>query len=365
MKNTFIYLLIFTTNVLLGQQTPTIDVSHSENFIWVNTKPVNLQDKIIVIDFWATWCAPCISGFEHYNDLIASNKHNDIVFLTITDEDKKKVSKVLERIDIDAHSIIDKANKWYTDLDIQAIPYGVIIDKNGKIAWRGNTKELTNKVIEDIHQQSSEHQDIFTLKYFFKQLQSNNKPQIEVSKNTDGKQMEVKMEQHRLLKGYTIKDAYRSIFDLQLMTKDTTKYDILFIQPESNLNQKTGVKLLNDKLGINLQSRQKTFKYYELKIEDYDKMDITMDPENTSNSSSVTSSQSIDDKTAIGRNITLQELVTLLNSRESVFIYTGNDIKHYNFLLTGKNTKELIESLSTYGIRCNEVEREITIYEVK
>jgi thiol-disulfide isomerase/thioredoxin len=50
----------------------------------IDDKEVHLADfkgKVVVLDFWATWCGPCISSFPHTQKLAAKYKDQDVVVL--------------------------------------------------------------------------------------------------------------------------------------------------------------------------------------------------------------------------------------------------------------------------------------------
>lgn len=98
----------------------------------------SLKGKVVVIDFWATWCGPCRAQHPLYEQVKLRYKNNkDVVFLAIsTDEDRDVVKPFLE------------AQKWgkqvyfedgiATLLRINSIPTTVILDKQGNIISRLN-----------------------------------------------------------------------------------------------------------------------------------------------------------------------------------------------------------------------------------
>ncbi len=106
------------------------------------------KGKIIYIDFWASWCKPCIGELPFSKKL--HNKYNDIVFLylALNDEEKKwqkaiNKFKLLENSYFISNSI---SSEFITEYKIKTIPRYMIIDKKGQITYsdapRPSSKEI-------------------------------------------------------------------------------------------------------------------------------------------------------------------------------------------------------------------------------
>ena len=110
------------------------------------------KNKILVLDFWATWCAPCIAGFPDFNKLSKKYSAPDIVFASLTDEPANVARKFFSRTkkELDAVKLSDTSRKTGNGFNVESIPYCVIIGKDNIVKWAGQSYELTAGVLDKI-----------------------------------------------------------------------------------------------------------------------------------------------------------------------------------------------------------------------
>ena len=106
----------------------------------------DLYGKVLVIDFWATWCAPCIKSFPAMMEVQHSYKDNkEVIFLyvnTLEVEGRNGdfISQFLDKKGIDLKVYLDRANPGIETLSeklgISSLPYKIIVDKSGEIRYR-------------------------------------------------------------------------------------------------------------------------------------------------------------------------------------------------------------------------------------
>lgn len=158
MKKLFLPLLILLalnvfsqSNIEVGAAAPEIHITD-----WIANTPAdqNLSDKYIVLEFWATWCGPCIKAVPHMNELQKKFDRNDLYYLSLTDESVEKVNRTLKRIDF--HSIVVSDQTRQTKLaygdgenGLESLPMTVLIDQEGIIRWIGLPSQLTAEVMRD------------------------------------------------------------------------------------------------------------------------------------------------------------------------------------------------------------------------
>lgn len=92
--------------------------------------------KVVVINYWATWCGPCKEEIPQLNELVTEFKDNkDVVFLGITNEPPPTVMAYLEQLEFN-YDIHFDAFGVAQAMQIEAIPTHFIIDQNGRLQYQ-------------------------------------------------------------------------------------------------------------------------------------------------------------------------------------------------------------------------------------
>ena len=102
----------------------------------------DLKNKVVVVDFWATWCGPCKASFPGMQKMV--NKYKDdpnvkFVFIDTWERGENKQKDALDFITANKytfHVLQDTEDKVVEQFKVNGIPTKFVIDKNGKIRFK-------------------------------------------------------------------------------------------------------------------------------------------------------------------------------------------------------------------------------------
>jgi thiol-disulfide isomerase/thioredoxin len=115
------------------------------NETWL-TKQVKTDGRVIVLDFWATWCGPCKKAMPMIDEMYKENKR-DLVVLGISDESRSTVENFI-RDHPHAYSMaVDQNKTVFSALQIQGIPHVVVISTDGIVRWQGNPHQAEFRTV--------------------------------------------------------------------------------------------------------------------------------------------------------------------------------------------------------------------------
>jgi len=109
-----------------------------------------LKGKVVVLEFWATWCGPCVAAIPHLNELADTFKNEAVQFIAVTDEDERIISTFLKRKPIHAWVGLDTDKSMFKEYAVTGIPHTVVVDKKGKIVAITHPTMLTEQHLKDV-----------------------------------------------------------------------------------------------------------------------------------------------------------------------------------------------------------------------
>lgn len=94
-----------------------------------------VKAPIIVLNFWASWCTPCLEEFPNLVKMKAQFKDTDVKVFAVNSDDTetmKKITKTSKKFKFNFPVILDKKGKVLDDYMVSAIPVSIIFHK-GKV----------------------------------------------------------------------------------------------------------------------------------------------------------------------------------------------------------------------------------------
>jgi len=123
--------IVFAVSLKVGDRIPEIVARDLEG------KPVEMsrfKGKILIIDFWATWCVPCVKEFPSLEKFYRNNKDKGIELIAISvDNDIKRVRKFIKKHGYSFNIFHDFDHKTSRNFKIGLIPTLFIVGPDGKI----------------------------------------------------------------------------------------------------------------------------------------------------------------------------------------------------------------------------------------
>ena len=93
----------------------------------------DLRGKVVLVNFWATWCPPCRKELPDLQTLSTRFKDRGLVILAISDEDPDKVKPFIAARDIRFPILLDPGRKVNELFQIEGIPKSFVYDRGGKL----------------------------------------------------------------------------------------------------------------------------------------------------------------------------------------------------------------------------------------
>lgn len=150
-KITFIILLL-NFHLCIGQSFDKGDIVKDlkfSNVINSEVKNFNIADyfgKIVILEFWATWCAPCIPSMDHINS-IQEKYYKDIEVIAITYDTPERINKYVKNKPSSIKFVSDLDERYNKFFPHNGIPHTVIIGKNNELLAITSPEELTSNVV--------------------------------------------------------------------------------------------------------------------------------------------------------------------------------------------------------------------------
>jgi peroxiredoxin len=112
----------------------------------------DLQGKVVLVNFWATWCPPCRKEMPDLQSLYVRFQGQGFVVLAISDEDNTKVTPFIAERAITYPVLLDPGRKVNGLFQIEGIPKSFVYDRNGKLVAQSIDMRTQKQFLEMLAQ---------------------------------------------------------------------------------------------------------------------------------------------------------------------------------------------------------------------
>jgi thiol-disulfide isomerase/thioredoxin len=128
---------------LRGKRGPSLD---KVQFL---TAAPELENRVVMVEFWATWCGPCIAGIPHLNEL--HREFGDTVTIVgVTKEAEDKVRGFRGGAKMEYTVGLDTGGALNNAVSISAIPHALVMSPDGIVRWQGHPASLDAATLQQI-----------------------------------------------------------------------------------------------------------------------------------------------------------------------------------------------------------------------
>jgi len=147
----FLILLINQASAQIknGEQVPDINFQPILNASVKQATLSQLKGKVVLIEFWATWCGGCIVAMPHLDEL-QKKYPGKLQIITVTDETVKRTSQFLAVKHFNFWFAVDTGRVITKLFPHQLIPHTVLIDADGKLIANTSPELVTEKVMDSL-----------------------------------------------------------------------------------------------------------------------------------------------------------------------------------------------------------------------
>ena len=162
MKNSFLLLpfLCFTGLIgfaqgpKVGDKLPPFTLDRVVNSQRPTISAADAAGKLLIIEFWGTWCTPCIPALRHL-DSLQKQFADDLVVIAVSDDSVERLQKFLTKYPVSIPLASDPKRVMQRLFKYQMVPHTIVVDRNQRIVAVTTPDQLSETVINKLIKKQS------------------------------------------------------------------------------------------------------------------------------------------------------------------------------------------------------------------
>jgi thiol-disulfide isomerase/thioredoxin len=139
---------------LEGKAMPALSVAD-----WINgeVKTADMKGKVVIVDFYATWCGPCMAAIPHNNELLKKYRDKGLVIVGVCTNKKgqEKMEQTVKDKGIEYPTARDPDLKSQAAWDVHYYPTYAIVDRKGIVRVIGLKPDHVEEVVQKLLREES------------------------------------------------------------------------------------------------------------------------------------------------------------------------------------------------------------------
>lgn len=115
--------------------------------------------SLFFVDFWATWCGPCVYASE-YLGVLQKQYPDRFYVVSLSEENPEKVKRFLKKNPTDLAVAIDYKGETFDANNTRTLPYGLLLNANGTVLWKGNPTDFKQADLERYLRQNTKQKEV-------------------------------------------------------------------------------------------------------------------------------------------------------------------------------------------------------------
>lgn len=124
----------------VGEKAPDMKIRG-----WLGEKPAT-DGKSMFVEFFFSTSRQCVGNLDNMDNL--ARKFQNVVFVVVTKEGAEKIGAIEALKKRGFHVALDEEGRTFAAYGVNYVPFGVLLDRKGKVLWQGNSTNVDEKLLK-------------------------------------------------------------------------------------------------------------------------------------------------------------------------------------------------------------------------